>query len=148
MDEQPCDSGKRAVCSNWRNNTSMRCYLLRETMVAEGSGMVTTGSSCRWMLMLMFMLCLPCAQAQTSAGDTPPGQYAGESSSSGQAAAEESGKRKVSGLTVFWIVLVISLLFVVGSASLLKGMGGKQPAARKHHQSGEDGGREQKGDDR
>lgn len=101
-----------------------------------------------WVLMLV--LCVPGVEAQTgAAGGQIPG-YAEVSASSEPVVAEpepEPEKRKAKSRALFWIVLVISLLFVVGSASALNALGGKQTVPRKQNKGGGNG-QGSAGDDR
>ena len=98
--------------------------------------MTAARRTCWWVLMLM--LWVPCAQAQTGAADVPSDRDVEVSSSAESAAAQaEPKKRKAKSSGLFWIVLVISLLFIVGSASALSAIGGKQPASRQDRRGGQ-----------
>ena len=91
---------------------------------------------------MVLMVWLPCAQAQV---DPDNGQTAGQS---GAAAASEpvvaepaGADRKPKSKALFWTVLVLALLFVLGSALALNGLGGKQAASRIKHGDGKDNSR-------
>jgi hypothetical protein len=69
------------------------------------------------------------AQAEEIAA---PGQIAGQ----GEApvavdAPANSAKDKGKGMTIFWVVLALSLLFVLGSALALNGLGDKRAPPRR-----------------
>lgn len=92
-------------------------------------------SGCLAMLVLM----PPGVYAQPDVGDNLPAAQVEVPSSTQSLAPEtapetDESERKAKGKSLFWIVLVISLLFVVGSASALNAMGGKQPQQRKADQ--------------
>ncbi len=101
---------------------------------------------------LMLMLCVPGVDAQTGAIGGQLTRYAEISASPEPIVAEaepkqEPEKRKAKSSALFWIVLVISLLFVVGSASALNALGGKHTVPRKQNKGGGSG-QGSAGDDR
>ncbi len=97
--------------------------------------MTAARRTCWWVLMVV--LWVPCAQAQTGVADVRSDRDVEVSSTVESAVAEaEPKKRKAKDSTLFWIVLVISLLFIVGSASALSAIGGKQPAPRNKDRRG------------
>ncbi len=87
-----------------------------------------SGNGLRGFVLLLFLFWLPGAQAVAEA--TPSGVQAGVTSSGGVAPEAEPEKRKTKNNALFWIVLALSLLLVVGSATALNALGGKYSAPR------------------
>ncbi len=89
---------------------------------------------------IVLMVWLPCAQAQI---DTDNGQAVEQSETPvvPEPVAEPTiDNRKPKSKALFWTVLVLALLFVLGSALALNGLGGKHPASgRKHKDDKGDG---------
>jgi len=88
-------------------------------------------------LIMVYCLCwLPSIHAETPAADKPA-----QSESTTQAVTP--AKAKKGGMSVFWIVFVIAILFVISSATALNRLGGKPPKhgdnkARPRNKSGTD----------
>ena len=51
----------------------------------------------------------------------------------------ETRERKGKGMQIFWVVLGVSLLFVLGSALALNGLGDKRPPRREDRQGRDSG---------
>ena len=88
----------------------------------------------RWLRygwLVTVMLLAPGVQAQSGDSGALPAQA--EVSVSAQPMEAETGavEKKTRGKTLFWFVLVIALLFIVGSATALNALGGSQPQQRK-----------------
>lgn len=92
-----------------------------------------SGNGLRGCVLLLFLFWLPGAQAAAEA--TPSGVQVGVTSSGGVAPEAEPEKRKTKNNALFWIVLALSLLFVVGSATALNALGGKHSAPRNRNRS-------------
>lgn len=90
------------------------------------------------LMVVLMMLMFPSVQA----GETPAaGQEAGSATAApvqdAAVSPGESRKDKGKGGKVFWVVLVLAFLFVLGSALTLNALGGKPPTPRRHEE-GED----------
>lgn len=89
------------------------------------------GSSIKYWWVLAVALWAPWLQAQIDTG------YARVSSSSqGVVGDQKSEERKGKSSVLFWIMLVLALLFVVGSALMLKAIGGPTPKTGKERGNG------------
>ena len=91
------------------------------------------------LIVLLVMFWIPAAPA----GEVPAGEQAASQAEPALAPASDPdtaragpGPGKGTGGTVFWVVLALALLFVLGSALALNGLGGKPPPPRQ----GRDGG--------
>lgn len=101
--------------------------------------MAEAGFKYWWVLVAMMWVPTVHAQSGVEYG-TLVGQSEVNAASEQIVAETLPEKRKTKSRMLFWIVLVISLLFVVGSATALNAMGGRQSAVRRHDNNRGDGG--------
>lgn len=83
-----------------------------------------TETMAKWLMIVLAMLWLGTAQA----GERAPGEKAVSTVENAVAPGSASSgevQHKGKGVTVFWVILALSLLFVLGSALALNALGGK-----------------------
>lgn len=83
-----------------------------------------TATVAKWLMIVLAMFWLGTAQAEERASDEKEVSTVENAVAPGSASHGEV-QRKGRGVTVFWVVLVLSLLFVLGSALALNALGGK-----------------------
>lgn len=96
--------------------------------VRRGRGWRACAVGAALIVLLSGMIALPQpAQAEEIAA---PGQIAGQGEAP-VAVDAPANSAKDKGMTIFWVVLALSLLFVLGSALALNGLGDKRAPPRR-----------------
>lgn len=90
----------------------------------RAKGMVRRWLRYGWLVVLLSVA----AGTQAQVGDNEGAVAQAEVATSADPAVAEVGtsESKARGKTLFWVVLVLALLFVVGSATALNALGGRQ----------------------